>query len=31
VASFALLAVSLAVVAVALQKFVLKTPEDGDK
>ena len=31
VASFALLAVSLAVVAVALQKFVLKRPEDGDK
>jgi uncharacterized membrane protein len=31
VASFALLAVSLAVVAVALQKFVLKTPEGGDE
>ena len=31
VASFALLAVSLAVVAVALQKFVLKQPEDGDQ
>jgi hypothetical protein len=31
VASFALLAVSLAVVAVALQKFVLKRPEDGDE
>jgi uncharacterized membrane protein len=31
VASFALLAVSLAVVAVALQKFVLKKPEDGDE
>ncbi len=31
VASFALLAVSLAVVAVALQKFVLKRPEDGDQ
>ena len=30
VASFALLAVSLAVVAVALQKFVLKRPEEGD-
>jgi uncharacterized membrane protein len=30
VASFALLAVSLAIVAVALQKFVLKTPEDED-
>ena len=31
VASFALLAVSLAVVAVALQKYVLKRPEDGDE
>ncbi len=31
VASFALLAVSLAIVAVALQKFVLKRPEDGDE
>jgi len=31
VASFALLAVSLAVVAVALQKFVLRRPEDGDE
>ena len=30
VASFALLALSLAVVAVALQKFVLQKPEDGD-
>lgn len=29
VASFALLALSLAVVAVAIQKFVLKRPEDG--
>jgi uncharacterized membrane protein len=31
VASFALLALSLAVVAVALQKFVLKRPEDGEQ
>ena len=31
VASFALLALSLAVVAVALQKFVLKPSEDGDE
>lgn len=31
VASFALLALSLAVVAVALQKFVLKRPKDGEQ